>query len=672
MKTLLQKEVRENLSLAALGLAIVALLLVVPWLVYEDALRDLVSGRGSGGAYLEKLLPLASPDFLLGAGFFCSIFGGVLGFMQMHHERHLDLWAFLVHRPITRGQLFLGKTLAGLGLYSAVAGLPLACFVGWAWRPGDMAAPFDPAMLEPVAVLFLNGMIFYFAGMLTGLRQARWYASRILPVGAAMLVAMGIINALLFWKAMLVAGVSLGLFGAAAWGVFQSGGQSRGQPLVGHAALTAVLALGAAVVAFLALALILPWLARRGPSVPWSSYLMAKDGTIYKSTQPAQGPQQILDLAGKPCLDPKTGRPIEPANFNRLASRNYSVWIDPEKKEFRLPTYMHAMRLVQLRQAGPDTIWYYWARYGRLVGYDLRTRRMIGSLGPDGFAANLPVRGPRFDQVISQVLVTSEAVYQADLERRAIRALFTTGREDPIVGAQEVWLDDAGWQYTLVVTRQFVHLLALNGTTVWKMPLPASYAKGSHVQVSFLEPPGRFALWFHPADDLLRKGDTLRTVHVAWLDRDQGVLKSVDLPSLARGQEVYHFADKVMIVFVPAAVDLGASWLDGPRGWPPIPLKPLLVNCAIAALLWVPAGWWLGQRYGFTLGSRIGWAAFHLLFGLPGFLAFLCVQDWPAREACPKCNRVRVVDLPHCGHCGASFAPPEKTGTEIFEPLVAS
>ena len=55
----------------------------------------------------------------------------------------------------------------------------------------------------------------------------------------------------------------------------------------------------------------------------------------------------------------------------------------------------------------------------------------------------------------------------------------------------------------------------------------------------------------------------------------------------------------------------------------------------------------------------------------PRFADFLSVQEWPARETCPDCKKLRVVDREHCEHCGADFAPPEKNGTEMFEPLVA-
>ena len=105
------------------------------------------------------------------------------GLVPNPHERQRDLWAFLVHRPATRTQIFLGKILAGVTLYLLAAGLPLAVYLIWMLTPGHVAAPLEWAMLQPAAVLFLSGILYYFAGLLTGLRQARWYASRALGLG---------------------------------------------------------------------------------------------------------------------------------------------------------------------------------------------------------------------------------------------------------------------------------------------------------------------------------------------------------------------------------------------------------------------------------------------------------------------------------------------------------
>jgi hypothetical protein len=61
------------------------------------------------------------------------------------------------------------------------------------------------------------------------------------------------------------------------------------------------------------------------------------------------------------------------------------------------------------------------------------------------------------------------------------------------------------------------------------------------------------------------------------------------------------------------------------------------------------------------------------LFGLTGFLLMITLLQWPARIACPKCRRPRVVTRERCEHCDAAHALPAPDGTEIFEqnPAIA-
>ncbi len=137
MKALVLKEFRENLKLAALGLVIYTVLLVraVSW-VY----------RRRRAACRNRWLDW---DLMWSTAWFCGIFGAVLGWLQIHNERRPDLWAFLMHRPVTRTEIFLGKTLAGLGLYAVVVGAAAAVLHrvgavagarGGAVRAGDAAA----------------------------------------------------------------------------------------------------------------------------------------------------------------------------------------------------------------------------------------------------------------------------------------------------------------------------------------------------------------------------------------------------------------------------------------------------------------------------------------------------------------------------------------------------
>jgi hypothetical protein len=156
---------------------------------------------------------------------------------------------------------------------------------------------------------------------------------------------------------------------------------------------------------------------------------------------------------------------------------------------------------------------------------------------------------------------------------------------------------------------------------------------------------------------------------VTWFARDQGALKSTDLPALpAPGHECL-FIEKFASALAPPGLWVYPLLVE--QNWLPKMMKLLLISLTAAVVIWVPAGWWLGRRYDFPVGVQLGWAAFHLACGLPGFLAFLSVQEWPAREPCPNCKRLRMVDRDKCEHCGADFAPPEKTGIEIFAPLAA-
>jgi hypothetical protein len=78
-------------------------------------------------------------------------------------------------------------------------------------------------------------------------------------------------------------------------------------------------------------------------------------------------------------------------------------------------------------------------------------------------------------------------------------------------------------------------------------------------------------------------------------------------------------------------------------------------------------GWGLGRRHHFGVGCQCRWVLFHLIFGLPGLVAFFSAQEWPAQEPCAQCKKPRPVNRDHCEHCGADFAPPARNGTEIFE-----
>ena len=199
---------------------------------------------------------------------FCGLFGAILGWLQIRSESHRDLWAFLVHRPISRTRIFASKVAAGMLLYGVGAGLPLVVLVAVVRMPGNVAAPFEWAMVLPVFANFLGGIACYLAGLLTGLRQVRWYASRGLPLAAAVAVMLGIVGAGEFWQALLVILVGAVVLGVATWGAFQGNGYDREQPLWGKVALTGTFAVGGLVVVALVMAAVMALLPRPTDNLP--------------------------------------------------------------------------------------------------------------------------------------------------------------------------------------------------------------------------------------------------------------------------------------------------------------------------------------------------------------------------------------------------------------------
>ena len=687
MKTLILKELRENVKLAVLGLGILALILALNAQKYSTILKNLGGISESQQVYLPWQ-PLVSSDILI--GFFCAIFGAVLGWFQIHNESHRDLWAFLIHRPTTRTEIFLGKVIAGLMLYVLATGLPLIGFIAWALVPGHVAAPFQWAMLLPTAILVLSGILYYFAGMLTGLRQARWYASRALGLGVALFVSLMFQSEWHLWQALffiLIGGIILA---TAVWGGFHSHGYYRGQPAPGRLALTGALMPGWGFVLALTAILLVELLLRS----PYSQtqYQMTKDGTIYKVTQGDGDQSNIVDLQGKPLVDSKTGRRIGTADFNRRVCIRVQIRPDFSNQAPHGRWFDRDCNRFTFWRATPDTLWYYWGRYGRLVGYDIATRRFIGSLGPDGFAQNISGNGDRFDNdrnnyavASRRIIHTAHAVYELDLEHRATKAIYSITNDseaatpsaitnmpnETIGGIGEVSLNGNDWDYTIVVTRGYIRLLTPDGKVLWRAAYKPGYPDYNQIQVAFLDSRNQFALWLGPSWYAQGKAGGKLPTQVVWLDRKQGVLKNTDLPELFHNGREFAREQKLISLSISPALMVMIPLINEQPRLEDIPWVLVRYSLA-AALVCLPIGWWLGLRYSLSLPARLGWAAFQLGFGIPGLLTFLCVQEWPAREACPNCKKLRVVDREKCEHCGADFAPPEKSGTEVFEPLVAA
>ena len=99
-------------------------------------------------------------------------------------------------------------------------------------RRATSPIPFDARMIGPAVVDGVCGLIFYFAALLVGMRDAKWYGTRLLGFGSACLCFAEVTRTGLLSHALEWCAAGLAVVVIAAWGAFIAGGRYASQPLV--------------------------------------------------------------------------------------------------------------------------------------------------------------------------------------------------------------------------------------------------------------------------------------------------------------------------------------------------------------------------------------------------------------------------------------------------------
>lgn len=180
---LVRKELRETRAFAALALVL--------YLVYVSKLM------GKGGPVLASLLRYAPgmsespPEIPFVEGNFASMLffiGGLLavalGFKQSAWEPSRGTALYLLHLPIARRAIVLTKLMTGIGLLLACTLLPIASYAIWADQPGTHPGPFEWSMTGPSFRIWLIMPLFYLGAFASGIRPARWFGSRLMPLAS--------------------------------------------------------------------------------------------------------------------------------------------------------------------------------------------------------------------------------------------------------------------------------------------------------------------------------------------------------------------------------------------------------------------------------------------------------------------------------------------------------
>ena len=90
-------------------------------------------------------------------------------------------WLFLLYRPVSRRAIVLSKLVVGLSIVLICSALPIIAYGAWAARPGTHPSPFEWSMTHETWRLWWSMSPLYLGTLLTMLRPARWFGTRLLP-----------------------------------------------------------------------------------------------------------------------------------------------------------------------------------------------------------------------------------------------------------------------------------------------------------------------------------------------------------------------------------------------------------------------------------------------------------------------------------------------------------
>jgi hypothetical protein len=652
MKAMIWKELRENSKWAVLGG--VGLALVMAWALWGSA-----SNWRPTSTVLEEIFLSVTVSFF-------PALAVMLGFAQIINESWRDHWSFLLHRPISPTRLFFGKVIAGLMLYFMATGVPLLLLGVWSSWPGRFAAPFDWAMMQAGLADMLTGTAYYFAAMITAQRQARWYGSRGLSLGAAVCLSAWVVSAQEFWHALLaIAGIDF-ILCAAAWGGFCTAGVWSAQPRRAKAALGLASVTGICLVGGFVLAIVIA--------------IVARDDTLVRYITTPRRIEQVTGLQGRAIEALGLGVSMtqcRPEDFLHQ-QRGVLIGLDARRAFSYWNRYRSASRwFVPMNRStnrGENPNWYFDTKQQVVLGYNIETKRLAWRAGADGFlrAADDALPRPFGDWInpepylsLQQRIICPDAIYEIDFDNRVVSLIFRARDDETIIDA--VTLSPITLSPEVIKPTP-INVIGTSKRLLWRRLGARSWREVVHeydpkqypmVTIMIAHEVGRTFLRYSAIAGRPAHGRAQNIL--VELDEQNRVIYRVDLPRVAStSSNVVH---KAMAPLTPVALWV-VAWANGFPGYDAVHINLMM---AASALLCAVVNHYLARRYRFPRPAMWWWTLWGFLFGPAGVVLMFCLPERQASVSCASCGRKRRVDRDQCEHCAAGFPDPPRDGTEIFE-----
>ena len=663
------------------------------------------------------------PVYLAYVSLVAGLFAALLGFLQVFLEAQGDKRSLLLHRPLSPTRIFLAKVIAGVGLYLLALLAPTICTIVLALTPGHVDAPFEWGMILPWLADVLTGLVHYFAGMITAQREARWYGSRCLPLAAGLFASGLAWNMTEFSQAIAAISLVGAMVALAAWGAFVAGGAYEQQPRAARIALAGTLLMGLSALGFAAKVVIGAEFERPVYYCPWEMSRWGQALSVEKENWWAENKiASITDLSGR-VPEELAGERLDVFAARKVMARGAVAGLRPKSVSYRSVNRF----LQEFRNATTPSHerWWYVPARGEAIGYDKDTKNVVGRFGPDGFVerdehVRAPFKGePPNYQVgyrseLRYPLAFPDGAYTVDFRKGIVRKVLAPPPGETVVWAGQREDEREGWFHMFVGTEKTLYVLDENGKLVISVPFPADLEGYRLMGVGRLSNPRRFWAWYRPRWELpLADRETmLESQYVIFDDAGREILPRQTVPPRPGNVRDFHSVgpgplhalsglvtspfEVAVLIGTLANLESEARRHDGLEA-------PLLLQFLGGSTeLFIPGISWywrtqpalvfgfaglmlfsslisglgcyrLPRRYAFSRTRSVAWAVGGLLFGLTGFLLMITLLQWPARIACPKCRKPRVVTRERCEHCDAPHALPTPDGTEIFEedPAIA-
>jgi hypothetical protein len=668
------KEMHESLKWAVLGLILVSAGLI-------SAAHGLITAS-------EQSAPIVIGVFGMTA--FSALVGLMIGRAQIISENRGDAWGFLVHRPAPRTTVFWAKVTAGVLLYLAAVGTPLLLCAFWFSRPGNVAAPFDWRLTLPGIVDLICGLVFYFAGILTAMRDARWYGTRAIGIGLGFICALVNVTMIrTFWMAIVCCVIGITVTALAARGTFLSGGSYTNQSRISRAAVGAAVGSGLLVTALALLAFVMEFLVgppqyRRTPV-----YSVSSEGTIVQIVYDDSGVQAVNDL---------NGHPIEKYKDNAARQavergvRRADAGINPQGLRDIRPTFDTGYRstfdiYTYIPLQNGAFRWYYIHDRHLIACYDNSSKRLIGWLGPGGYTAGEAQPQIRFPGALKafwspwpgqgpSLLAFSDVVYRVDENDRRVSKIFTAPTGESILGAGSYsYPPEAIVPFDVIATTKNVYVQWRDTTPRLALPLDPradGYGRVSVIRANLAPGTPTYVMYSPEGGQRVPLSDSrLMPLQVTQINNDGGIVAHITVPREDPGVNRTLLLGPTLItpLFLRGAVELAAPYKIFPPGFMPSRMLSgwiwqILLGIASAGFIFAQ-----GRKYAFGSGRLLIWTVLGFAVGPLSVALMLSLIEWPPKEICPSCRRQRVVTREKCEHCGAPFPAPAPDGTEIFETV---